>query len=653
VQENSRVTAAEVARLAGVGRAAVSNWRKRHPDFPAPVGGSSTSPEFDLGQVEQWLRAHGKLAEVPTAERVWQRLGTTGDRLPTVLAEIGILLARRGQTGGAQCDSETEDADPAVVDVLPDLGRLVDDCGLAAAYDQLLQRLSRPTSARAWATPDDLADLMAELAGVRGKEVFDPACGAGSLMRAAVRAGAARVDGQDIHSSLAVLTALWLDLHRLPGDVETGDALHSDAFPGRLFDAVLCHPPFNTSHWGQEKLDPADPRWSYGLPPRTEPELAWVLHVLAHLRPGGRAVLLMPPAVASRRAGRRIRAALLRRGNLRAVITLPAGAAAPHGVPLHLWVLRQPLADEPVAPRTLLIDAADSGGREVASVYARVRETFHRFAAVPDEEIEESGFAHAVPVIELLDEEVDLTPARRQAAVSSVESSTQLRGIHDRLTAVVNELPGLMPRFEPNKQAPPPVTVTVAELLRTDTLQLIGPVRTTAREAAEQTAESDALVLTVQDVLAGESPSGRDVQRLARQVPLLPGDVVVPMVSRRLAARVVTDGGALLGLNLYLLRPDPAAWDPWFLAGQLRTSSNEKQASSLSGALRFDIRRAQVRRLPLEEQRAYGDAMRRLEAFESAIRQVAGLGTDLVQLIADGLAGGVLAPGETPAEKEE
>lgn len=61
----TEVTAADIARLAGVGRAAVSNWRRRHADFPKPVGGTETSPAFALGEVEEWLRHQGKLAEVP------------------------------------------------------------------------------------------------------------------------------------------------------------------------------------------------------------------------------------------------------------------------------------------------------------------------------------------------------------------------------------------------------------------------------------------------------------------------------------------------------------------------------------------------------------------------------------------------------------
>jgi hypothetical protein len=40
------VTASEIARLAEVGRAAVSNWRRRFDDFPEPSGGTAASPMF-------------------------------------------------------------------------------------------------------------------------------------------------------------------------------------------------------------------------------------------------------------------------------------------------------------------------------------------------------------------------------------------------------------------------------------------------------------------------------------------------------------------------------------------------------------------------------------------------------------------------------
>ncbi|MFF0370586.1 N-6 DNA methylase [Micromonospora sp. NPDC005087] len=633
MQENPTITAAEIARLVGVGRAAVSNWRKRHPDFPAPVGGTTASPEFDLIQVEQWLRTQGKLPELATADRLWRHLAAASDSPAAGLAAVGALLLAR------QRGSRSGHPDAQLAPLLPDVDALADELGPQGAFDELWQRFSAPGPGRPFATPDDLADLMIGLASVGGGSVLDPAAGSGAILRAAVRAGSTSVYGQELDEDLARLAGLWLALHDVPGEVCAGDSLRADAFPGRAVDAVVCHPPFGVTNWGDEELG-HDPRWIVGTTPRTEPELAWAQHALAHLRVGGHAVLLMPPTVASRRAGKRIRGELLRRGHLRAVIALPPGVAAPHGVPLHLWVLRRAAADAPPPARALLIDAA---GGDLADTAPRVLAAWRAFAIAPDADVEEAGFARAVPVIELLDEEVDLTPARRQPAVGGEASGEHLVRTRERLAAIVGELPALLPQVTPAPEGPDGLFLTVGELAKTGALQLIGPVR-----AGTSTPAPDGPpVLTVPDVLAGLEASGRVDDRFGQEIPLAVGDVVVPMIARQLIPRVVTADGALLGRNLYLLRPNPAALDPWFLAGQLRTSANEKQASSLSGTMRFDIRRAQVRRLSLDEQRAHGDAFRRLDAFESAIRQAASLGAELAQLTADGLARGTIRPDET------
>jgi hypothetical protein len=93
MQDNAtEVTAAGIARLAGVGRAAVSNWRRRHADFPKPVGGTETSPSFALAEVEDWLRRYGKLAEVPLRERVWQQLAGHPRGPVTALTHAGCVL---------------------------------------------------------------------------------------------------------------------------------------------------------------------------------------------------------------------------------------------------------------------------------------------------------------------------------------------------------------------------------------------------------------------------------------------------------------------------------------------------------------------------------------------------------------------------------
>ncbi|WP_433320137.1 helix-turn-helix transcriptional regulator [Micromonospora chersina] len=124
LQETPTITPAEIARLAGVGRAAVSNWRKRHADFPAPVGGTAASPEFDLGQVEQWLHAQGKLPELSSADRLWRHLAAASLSPAASLAAVGALLLARQRV-----QRPGRSADPQLKPLMPDIDALADELG--------------------------------------------------------------------------------------------------------------------------------------------------------------------------------------------------------------------------------------------------------------------------------------------------------------------------------------------------------------------------------------------------------------------------------------------------------------------------------------------------------------------------------------------
>jgi predicted DNA-binding transcriptional regulator AlpA len=121
VQDNgTEVTAAEIARLAGVGRAAVSNWRRRHADFPRPVGGTETSPSFALTDVEEWLRKQGKLAEVPLKERVWQQVTGHPEGPVTALVHAGCALLYLHDRPLAWLESSATDDDEQLAGALAD-----------------------------------------------------------------------------------------------------------------------------------------------------------------------------------------------------------------------------------------------------------------------------------------------------------------------------------------------------------------------------------------------------------------------------------------------------------------------------------------------------------------------------------------------------
>lgn len=701
----TEVTAAGIARLAGVGRAAVSNWRRRHADFPKPVGGTETSPAFALRDVEQWLRDQGKLAEVPLRERVWQQLVGHPAGAASALRQAGavLLLVRDRPAAWKQLRGASQDADltgvlPAMLDsvlaarlgdghpvggltreaLAPSAALVRATADLAAldgapeAYEFLLGRHLDANPRQYTLTPPGPAALMAELAALDGPlgSVLDPACGVGGLLTAAQERAAGQPDapppalhGQEADPDLAALTALRLAL-RLPDAqvrVRAGDTLRADAFGELAADAVLVHPPFNERNWGHDELA-YDPRWEYGFPARTESELAWVQHALARLRPGGTAVLLMPPAAASRRSGRRIRADLLRRGALRAVIALPAGAAPPNGIPLHLWLLRKPDGATRPAPHLLVVDTAGpaAGGSagpsgpsgrdklDWGTVRATAVDAWQLF--VRDGGVEElPGVRRSLAAIDLLGDDVDLAPARHLPPPAAAGGPAELARVRDRLTDTLARTTEITPRPAPRATATAPARwplTTLGELARTGALVLRAGGPGTSAPGAPLA------VLTDHDVIGATAPSGT----LPETSPATPaeepvlvrqGDVVVPVLGGGAIARVIDEAtaGAALGRNLTLLRPDPAALDPWFLAGFLRGTANTRQASSYaSTATRLDVRRLQLPRLPLAEQRRYGKHFRDLATFEEALRLASRLGEQLVQGMYDGFTEGSLAP---------
>ncbi|MBT2876170.1 N-6 DNA methylase, partial [Streptomyces sp. McG7] len=531
------------------------------------------------------------------------------------------------------------------VPLLRGVAELAAERGARPTFEFLLGRHLDANPRQYTLTPPDLAALMAALAGAPGT-VLDPACGTGALLRAVADRPDRSLHAQDSSPELAALTALRLALHtRAQVHAAVGDTLRADAYPELRADAVLCHPPFNERNWGHDDLA-YDPRWEYGFPARTESELAWVQHALARLRDGGTAVMLMPPAVASRRSGRRIRADLLRRGALRAVVALPAGAAPPYSVPLHLWVLRRP-DRTPAQPEVLLVDAGrftaeGRGGPDWPGVRETVLDAwgvFDRDGSVG----ERPGLARSVPVIELLDDDVDLTPARRLPPPADTDGAGRLTDVRARLDETLRLTAELAPPpAEPVPSAAAsgrhPLT-TVGELARAGALVM---------RAGGHGGHARVPVLTDHDVLAGTAPSGTLPESEEEPVLTEPGDVVLPVLGGGAVARVVDEAtaGAVLGRNLVLLRPDPAALDPWFLAGFLRGTANHRQASSYaSTATRLDVRRLQLPRLAPDEQRRYGERFRALDAFERALREAGRLGEQLVRGMYDGLTDGTIAPG--------
>lgn len=412
------VTAAEIARLAGVTRAAVSNWRRRHENFPAPAAGSSSSPLFSLPEVRAWLEQQRKGQELSAEVRLWEFLrGAHGEDVIQGLTTVAEILSD---------GDHRSRADPA-------LDALVDELTAGMSPAELLTDLTAryiEASGRAGSdgiSSPQLIGAIQHFAGDQQGTVFDPACGIGSLLFAFGPRARALV-GQDIDPVNARYAALRAGLTGIRDvTVSTGDSLRADAHRTLKADLVVCEPPVGVADWGREDLL-LDPRWEFGVPSRAESELAWLQHCYFHTAPGGVVVMVMPASVAYRKAGRRIRAEIVRRGLLTHVVALPPGLAAAHALSVHLWLLKRPTG-------------SDTGA---GSDFVRMTDLTDNDPSKPFEP--RAHQSAEVSRIDLLDDTVDLTPAAHIAARLTdfaAEYAATRRAIGEQIAVLSDLLPVL------------------------------------------------------------------------------------------------------------------------------------------------------------------------------------------------------------------
>ncbi len=395
LQQGPRVTVSEIAQLAGVSVSAVSNWRKRYADFPAPTEGTAAGDFFALQEVLAWLDRRGKSVRKPQEqglqELLWLVLDSLrGEGAPNeslVLALLQVLTVWRfsasAKTSGTSSvgstwsrltaapvanleiawrravDSIEVGETPAVREVLesPSITwRGVQQ--LVVAVDRLAVEGMRHVSSRVFgeaislmifqlqqsqairvfgsATPKSLTSLMVQLLSPISGVVYDPAAGHAMVLAEAARAAAGepvRLVGQELSEYSWRIGVLHLALCGLTADLGRGDTLLHDAFRGHKADRIILDPPLNLRMSSTDFV--FDPRWTYGT--SNYADWMWAQHLVGHLSPAGIGVMVVSLGSLSR-GGRdaMIRARLIEAGELDAVIALPSGIVAGTSIPVAL-----------------------------------------------------------------------------------------------------------------------------------------------------------------------------------------------------------------------------------------------------------------------------------------------------------------------------
>jgi SAM-dependent methyltransferase len=533
--------------------------------------------------------------------------------------------------------------------------RAVDEAGAAAVLNDLLDRYAAVSGIPV--TPARIAECMISLAGVGdGATVLDPASGTAELLAAALARGAGRVLAQGVSAAAAGPARARLFLgDGQSAEVAAGDALSADAFAGVEADAVVCHPP-------------------------TGPESAvpWAQYALTHLKPGGRAVLAMPPSAAAAPSDRQARAQMLRQGVLRAVIALPVAVAPPY-VPLHLWVLERPDC-EPEPDLTALFEEAAPESRTGVDYAASS-------AAGPMPTASWRAFTHSVEIAgnsprrpgkrvvssgggrnakwcvtrvadllddtglldesERLDETVDLTPARVRAHFSAWhrekdKESSRRRGNVQPRNPAATFMHSRLARLLISRD----IDGVAAILQRLDWLGDAGDGRVVEPQLGLPA--DPWRTATVPELarlgLLRYRRAGTGAAELLRA-----GDVLVTVTEGTEATVVGGDrDGDPAAPGVHVIRPNPAHLSSWFLAGFLLSPGTLRRATGNHA----DVRQLEAPLLPLADQARYAWAFRNMRSLESITGHLKDSAGSLTSNLTAGLTSGDFRPGRETSPDE-
>ena len=273
---------------------------------------------------------------------------------------------------------------------------------LGYVYEFLISNFAASAGKKAgeFYTPHEVAMVMSEIVAEHHKEkesleIYDPTSGSGSLLITIGKAISKHIQGknkvkyyaQELKENTYNLTRMNLVMRGIiPQNIVTrcADTLEedwpiheegSDIDKPLAVDAVVSNPPYS-QHWDPKDME-YDPRFKeYGVAPKTKADYAFLLHELHHLKPDGIMTIVLPHGVLFRgkapkiydkdgnvlpmelreegQAEGQIRANLIEKNNIDAIIGLPANIFFGTGIPTLIMVLKKNRGNEGV----LIIDAS-------------------------------------------------------------------------------------------------------------------------------------------------------------------------------------------------------------------------------------------------------------------------------------------------------
>jgi len=226
-------------------------------------------------------------------------------------------------------------------------------------------------------TPASIVKTLVAILSPHSGQVYDPCCGSGGMFVQSEKfieahggkLGDVSIYGQEANPTTWRLAAMNLAIRGIDFNLgrEPGDTFTRNQHPDLRADFILANPPFNISDWWHGSLT-GDPRWAYGDPPQGNANFAWLQHMLYHLKPTGRAgiVLANGSMSSSQNNEGAIRAAMVEADVVEVMVALPGQLFFNTQIPACLWFLVKQKNHR--KGEILFIDA-----RKVATMISRVQ----------------------------------------------------------------------------------------------------------------------------------------------------------------------------------------------------------------------------------------------------------------------------------------
>lgn len=201
-------------------------------------------------------------------------------------------------------------------------------------------------------TPHDIVELIAAFVEPFDGTVYDPCCGSGGMFVQCAKYVEAKqgdikmvnVYGQEKDPATYRLAKMNLAMrgisHHL-GD-KNADTFSNDLHKGLTFDYIMANPPFNLKKWYDITLS-KDARWAdYAIPPESNANYAWILHMLSKLKAGkGVAGFLLANGALGDNDAVAIRKKLIENDKVEAIIVLPRELFYTTDISVTLWILNE------------------------------------------------------------------------------------------------------------------------------------------------------------------------------------------------------------------------------------------------------------------------------------------------------------------------